>query len=367
MSRAHIIPHQVLELTAPDRQQEPRNPMTTRKKTSATRRRFVQGTAAAAASTFFIGRARADEPEFVLKVATVAPAGTPWAKQLSRLKKTIKTESEGRIKVKTYLGGALGDEIATAEATKRGTVQIFGGTAGALAQQIPELAVLELPYLFDKEKTADNVLDNVIRGDIHDLMWERGYKLLFFSENGYRSIGSSFPISSPADLANRKMRSQESDVHLNTWRALGGSPVPIAVTEVLSALQTGVVDGFDNTPLFAFAASWYQAITHFTLTEHIYQPGIVVASRKFWESLPADLQTIVQGDPAKLAKKGRRGVRSIKDLLVQNFVDAGIELKKLSSSERAAFKATAGQVHDKFRKSTTDAGKNLLDKIKKAT
>ncbi|MCH9687844.1 MAG: TRAP transporter substrate-binding protein [Deltaproteobacteria bacterium] len=341
--------------------------MTKRTKSSTTRRRFVQGTAAAAASTFFIGKARADEPEFVLKVATVAPAGTPWAKQLQKLKRTIKKESEGRIKVKTYLGGALGDEIATAEATKRGTIQIFGGTAGALAQSIPELAMLELPYLFPNEKAADNILDNVIREDLEQLLMKQGYKLLFFSENGFRSIGSSFPINSPADLANRKMRSQESDVHLNTWRSFGASPVPIAVTEVLSGLQTGVVDGFDNTPLFAFAASWYQAITHFTLTEHIYQPGIIVASRKFWDSLPPDLQTIVQGDPAKLAKAGRRGVRSIKSLLVQNFVDAGISLKKLSSSEKAAFSAKAEEVHAKFRASTTSTGKALLDKIKANT
>ncbi|MEX1365387.1 MAG: TRAP transporter substrate-binding protein [Nannocystaceae bacterium] len=336
------------------------------KKTSTTRRRFVQGSAAAAASTFFIGRARADEPEFVMKVATVAPPGTPWAKQLSKLKKHIKEASEGRIKVKTYLGGALGAEIDTAEATKRGSVQVFGGTAGALSSAVPEMAVLELPYLFKNEKTADKVLDTVIREDLHDLMWERGYKLWFLSENGYRSIGASFPVKSPGDLAGKKMRSQETEVHLETWRAFGASPVPIAVTEVLSGLQTGVVDGFDNTPLFAFAASWLQAITHFTLTKHIYQPGIVVLSRKFWESLPADLQTIVLGDPADLAKKGRRGVRAIGPMLEQNFVDSGIELVKLSASERAAFASKAETVHDAFRKSTSKAGKAMLDKIKAA-
>src|SRR5690606_30548062 len=187
------------------------------------------------------------------------------------------------------------------------------------------------------EKAADKVLDDVVREDLDALLWERGYKLMFFSENGYRSIGSTFPVKSPADLKGRKMRSQQSDVHLNTWKAIGASPVPIAVTEVLSGLQTGVVDGFDNTPLFAFAASWYQAISHFTLTKHIYQPGIVVLSRKFWEELPPDLQTIVMGNPADLAKKGRRGVRAIGPMLEQNFVGAGITLSKLSDAERSAF------------------------------
>jgi TRAP-type C4-dicarboxylate transport system substrate-binding protein len=340
--------------------------MITRTKTSPTRRRFVQGTAAAAASTFFIGRARAEEPEFVMKVATVAPAGTPWASQLKKVKTAIKELSGGRIKVKTYLGGALGDEIATAEATKRGTIQCFGGTFGALASAIPELDVLELPYLFPSEKKADEILDTVIRDDLDALLWDRGYKLAFFSENGYRSIGSTFPVASPADLAGRKMRAQQSDVHLNTWKAFGASPVPIAVIDVLPGLQTGVVDGFDNTPLFAFAASWHQAISHFTLTKHIYQAGVVVLSRKFWESLPAELQAIVMGDPADLAKKGRRGVRAIGPMLEQNFVTAGITLTTLSDGEIAAFAGKAQEVHDKFRAGTTAEGKALLDKIKAA-
>jgi tripartite ATP-independent transporter DctP family solute receptor len=340
--------------------------MTTRIKTSTTRRTFVQGTAAAAASTFFIGRARAEEPEFVMKVATVAPVGTPWATQLKKVKTAIKEQSGGRIKVKTYLGGALGDEIATAEATKRGTIQCFGGTFGALASAVPELDVLELPYLFPSEKKADEILDDVIRQDLEALLWERGYKLLFYSENGYRSIGSTFEVKSPGDLKGRKMRAQQSDVHLNTWKAFGASPVPIAVIDVLPGLQTGVVDGFDNTPLFAFAASWHQAISHYTLTKHIYQAGVVVLSRKFWESLPADLQTVVLGDPADMAKKGRRGVRAIGPMLEQNFVDAGIVLNKLSDADRSAFAAKAEEVHDKFRSSTTAQGKALLDKIKAA-
>jgi TRAP-type C4-dicarboxylate transport system substrate-binding protein len=190
---------------------------------------------------------------------------------------------------------------------------------------------------------------------------------LFFSENGHRSIGTKFGfVKTTADLRGKKMRSQKHDVHQNTWRALGASPEPIAVTDVMTALQTGVVDGFDNTPLFAFAASWHQAISHYTLTKHIYQAGVVVLSRKFWESLPADLQTVVMGDPADLAKKGRRGVRAIGPMLEQNFVDAGITLNQLDDAGRAAFSAKAGEVHDKFRASTTAQGKALLDKIKAA-
>jgi TRAP-type C4-dicarboxylate transport system substrate-binding protein len=337
------------------------------RRATVTRRAFVGGTAAAA-STFLVPRfGRGAEPQYVLKAATVAPAGTPWAKQLGQVKKRVQEASGGRIKFKAYLGGALGDEISTAEATKRGHIQLFGGTAGALASAVPELDAIELPYLFPNHTKADQVLDNAIRSDLEALLWDRGYKLIFLTENGWRSIGTNYGfVHGPADLKGKKMRSQESDVHVNTWRALGASPVPMAVTEVLSALQTGVVSGFDNTPLFAFAASWYQGITHFTLTRHIYQPGIVVLSRKFYESLPKDLKTIVEGDMAADSKEGRSGVRAIAPMLVQNFVNAGINVHQLTASERSSFAAATRKVHGQFERKTSRAGKALLRKIKAA-
>ncbi|MBC8072041.1 MAG: TRAP transporter substrate-binding protein [Deltaproteobacteria bacterium] len=339
--------------------------MTSRPRISSTRRSFVAGTAAAAASTFFIGRAKAAD-EIIMKLATVAPAGTPWADQLTKLKKHIKEATGGRVKVKAHLGGALGDENATAEATKRGTIQCFGGSIGALASAVPELECIELPYLFPDAKSADRVLDEVIRADLDKLLWDRGYKLFFFSENGYRSIGSTFEIKSISDLKGKKMRSQESKSHLDFWKAVGASPVPISVTEVLSSLQTGVVDGFDNTPLFAFAASWYQGVKHFTLTEHIYQPGVVVYSRKFWESLPADLQTILSAEPEKLAKQGRRGVRAMGGQLIENFRTAGITVNSLSATEKATFAATAGVAYASFLKRASPSAAALLKKIQDA-
>ncbi|MFO0635462.1 MAG: TRAP transporter substrate-binding protein DctP [Nannocystaceae bacterium] len=334
---------------------------------SPSRRRFVQGSAAAAVSTFFIGRSARAEDEIVAKVATVAPPDTPWANQLRDLKKQLHEASGKRLRLKPFLGGGLGDEIETAEATKRGSVQVYGGSIGALASVVPELEAIELPYLFASAKKADTVLDEVIREDLETLLWDAGYKLWFFSENGYRSIGSTFKIEGLADLKGRKMRSQQAKSHLETWKAFGASPVPIAVTDVLPSLQTGVVDGFDNTPLFAFAASWYQGISHFTLTEHIYQPGIVVLSRKFWETLPADLQTLMMTDTQKLSRVGRRGVRAIAGQLLENFKNAGITVTELSAAQKAAFSASAVVAHADFLTRTTDKGKALFEKIKGAT
>jgi len=330
---------------------------------TTTRRRFAKASVAAAASTFFIGRSAKAADPIVLKLATVAPGGTPWADQINKLKKEIKEKSGGALKLKPYLGGGLGPEVETAEAVKRGTIDIFAGSTGALASAVPELECLELPYLFPDLAKADKILDEVIFEDVKRILLARGYVLGFWGENGHRSIGSTFPISSLADLKGKKMRSQENKTHLDTWKALGASPVPIAITETLSSLQTGVVDGFDNTPLFTFAASLYQAISHFTLSEHIYQPGIIVVSKKTWDKLTPEMQAILFADPAKLAKQSRRGVRAMNPQLIENFKNAGIKVHDLSAADKAVFASAAAVAHASFLKRANKESAALLKKI----
>ena len=161
------------------------------------------------------------------------------------------------------------------------------------------------------------------------------------------------------------MRSQESLVHLETYRALGALPQPIAVTEVLPALQTGVVDGFDNTPLYTFAASWHLAIKHFTLSEHIYQPGAVLVSKKEFDKLPADLQQILTADMDGISKEGRTAVREMAPLLLENFASAKIPVYQPSAAERAAFVKATGRVYDTYVKAVP-AARPLLAAIEKS-
>jgi TRAP-type C4-dicarboxylate transport system substrate-binding protein len=152
-------------------------------------------------------------------------------------------------------------------------------------------------------------------------------------------------VKAPADLKGRKMRSQESLVHIETYRALGALPQPIAATEVLPALQTGVVDGFDNTPIYTFAASWHLAIKHFTLSEHCYQPGAVLISKKEYDKLPADLQKVLTADLGTITSKGRTAMRDIAPMLVDNFTNAKIPVYRPSAAKPllAAITKSVGQ------------------------
>jgi tripartite ATP-independent transporter DctP family solute receptor len=331
----------------------------------ASRRRWLTGAGALAAGTLLPRRVRAAEP-ITLKLASVAPEGTPWAEQLAAYKQKVEAEAGGRLKIKPFLGGALGDENQTVGECRRGAIALWGGTTGALATSVPEISVLELPYLFRDAAQADHVLDDVLGEELKKRLAARGFVPLFWSENGFRSFGTKWaPVKTPADLKGHKMRSQESLVHLEMYRALGALPQPIATTEVLPALQTGVVDGFDQTPLYTFAASWHLAIKYYTLSEHIYQPGLVLASKKEFDKLPGDLQKVLTADVGKITRDGRAAVREMAPLLVQNFSGAKIPVYTPSAAERAAFAKATASVYDTYVKAVPTA-KPLLAAIKKA-
>lgn len=321
---------------------------------------------AVAAALLVSGAALAADP-MIIKLATVAPEGTPWAEQLKTLRSRVEKESGGRLKLKAFLGGGLGDENVTASETKRGAIQIWGGSTAALATLVPELAFFELPYLFRNEQEADHVIDNVIHDDLEKLLASRGFVVLFWAENGYRSFGTTFgPVKTLEAIKGKKMRSQESEVHIEMYRALGASPVPIAVTEVLSSLQTKVVDGFDQTPLFTFAASWQQGIKHYTLTEAIYQPGVIVANKAWFDKLPPEDQKILRADAKGEAVRGRAGVRELAPLLVENFKNAGITVHTLSAEEKAALAKATEKVHEKWVAGKGKSAAPLLKKVKAA-
>lgn len=337
------------------------------KKLSTSRLTLLKGTAASAAiAPFFIGRsAKAGEPEFTLKFATVAPDDTPWARLASMLRKEVEEKTDGRVKLKIYKGGALGGEAPTLTATKDGRYGGWGGTLSAIAAHIPGIDAPELPYFFSSREQAHKALD-ANRTLIHDMLWDGGFKLIMFAENGTRSFGLNRPVEKPADFKGLKIRTQENQIHIDTIEAFGASAVPMGITEVLSSLQTGVVDGYDNTMLFAFAAALYMATTHWVETQHIYQPAAIVLSRKVWETLPAEIQAAITPDSDEMKKIETRGLKMVGALgpqLEKNFTDLGISFLK---PELAPFRKVAESVHAKFRKRTSKQGVALLDGLTKA-
>jgi TRAP-type C4-dicarboxylate transport system substrate-binding protein len=301
---------------------------------------------------------------YELNIGSLAPKGTPWMTLLEQMEKDIEGGSNGQINVIIRPPGVM-SEVEMVRETRRGErLQAAAVTTAALAEggNMPLLQLVELPYLFNDNAEADYVMDNVLWEAYGDLLKRRGFVLAVWSENGWRSFGTKgSPIRVPADLKKFKMRSQESDVHMAMYKAFGGQAVQKPMTEVLTSLQSNVVDGLDNTALYIQSGGLAEPLDYFTLSRHIYQPAAIVYSRSFIESLPEDLQKLCMS-VKRLTQDGRNAIRAEEAAMMENFEIFDVEVIELSVAERAAFADIARGIHADFA-ATVDGGPELLKKM----
>jgi TRAP-type C4-dicarboxylate transport system substrate-binding protein len=327
------------------------------------RRTFLAG-AAAASVAGLAGIRPAAADGFELKIATVAPDKTPWAALLKDFRKAVEARSKGRLKVRVFLGGTMGDENETVRMTARGQLSGVGASTGAVASLVEELNAIEIPFQFASASEADYVLDKFLLTDMEARFKAKGLVLGFWSENGFRHFGASFPIKSPADLVSKKMRSQESYVHIAMWDALKASAQAIPTTEVTTALKTGTVHGFDQALLYMVAGGWHQSIKHLTLSAHIYQPAVIAFNKPWFDGLPADLQKIVLDEGRAITRRGREAIRKMNPTLVDIIKKAGVTISTLDDAGRKAFMAKTAGVAGKV-KSKSASTRQVVELIEK--
>ena len=314
-----------------------------------------------------VGPTAAEEPEFLMEVGTVAPKGSPWAEQLQRYKVEVQERTNGRLKVKLRLG--RGNERSLARRVQMGSMQAFAGAVGGLSSIVREVNVIETPYLFDSFESANKALDNpeVLRR-VKKILSRRGLIFGIWSENGFRSYFSRQKIRKPSDMKGMRFRSQESLVHVETYEAFGASPVPIDNGNTLMSVQTGVVDGFDNTPLFAMAGSWYQGLKdgerNLFLSRHCYQPALLTYSKKWFDTLPKDIQKVITTISHEMTVWGRGQVRKIEPVLLKNLKRYGYDIYDPTQEELAAFKTAQKGVADRVAKEMGPEGVALLEAIR---
>jgi TRAP-type C4-dicarboxylate transport system substrate-binding protein len=333
------------------------------------RKSIVCAVAFVALSFLIASPAPAADPEFILEIGTVVPGGSPWALQLKRLKEYVEKETGGRVKVKLRLGGS--NERSLARRTQMGSKQGFAGSVGGLSSIVREVNVLEAPYVFDTVEQADKALDDPeVRKQVRAILKKQKLVFALWGENGFRSYFSRRTIRSPDDMKGVRYRSQEAVAHVEAYKAIGASPVTIDVANTMTSLQTGVVDGFDNTPLFAMATTWYQGLEdgerHLFQSRHSYQPGIVVYSKKWFDTLPPDIQKILLNVPEDLTVWGREQVRQMEPVLLKNLVRYGYEIHEPSAAELQKFKDVEKGVPESIAKQVGPAGQKLLKSVRAA-
>jgi tripartite ATP-independent transporter DctP family solute receptor len=191
----------------------------------------------------------------------------------------VEKRTDGRYKVQNFYSGALGAERESIEALQLGTLDLTMTSTGPVPNFVPDVAILDIPFLFRDYAQARAVLDGPIGQDMLQKFEPKGIHGLAWGENGFRNMtNSKHPVMVPEDLKGLKMRTMENPVHIQAYRAFGIIPTPMAFTEVFTALQQGTVDGQENPLSVITAAKLDQVQKYLTLTGHVYSPAVILMS-----------------------------------------------------------------------------------------
>lgn len=221
---------------------------------------------------------------------------------------TLEAETQGRYVCQQFPNAALGNERAMVEAVQLGTQEIAFVSSGTVGSFVPDMRVVDIPFLFRDTAHARAVLDGQVGQELLDLFPSRGLMALAWGENGFRHItNSKRPINEPADLRGLKLRTMENRIHIDSFTALGAMPTPMAWPEVYTSLQLGAIDGQENPLSILLSARIWEVQQHVSLTSHVYSPTLLLASPAFWQSLSAaDQQALRNAAKAGVAAQRQR-------------------------------------------------------------
>lgn len=284
----------------------------------------------------------------VLKVAEVQPAGYPTVVALEHMGEKLKQATDGRLEMKVYAGGVLGDEDQTLQQVQLGAIDMIRVSLAPVTTIAPETSVLTLPFIFRDEDHMHKVLDGSVGEQIvNKFDQDPNTRMVFlgWTDAGTRNMITKQPLTKPEDLQGMKIRVQNSAISLATLKAMGANPVAMGVSEVFSAMQTGVVDGTENNPPTFVAHNYLPVAKYYTLTGHFIQPEMILFSKTAWDRLSADDQALLK----KLGKEAQDEERQLWATYTQQSIEkmkaGGVTFQQI---DRDYFVKATQPVRDQF-------------------
>jgi TRAP-type C4-dicarboxylate transport system substrate-binding protein len=269
-----------------------------------------------------------------IKIATLSPEGTFWMKQMRVGAKEIKKRTQGRVKFKFYPGGVMGNDENVLRKIRIG--QLHGGavTLGAVSQSTPEVTLYGLPYLFSSlddaaeiRKTTDPMLSEEIE--------KNGFVNFGFAQGGFTYLMSREPIRSLEDLRQRKSWIPEkSEVGLSVYRYVGVAPISLPLSDVLTGLQTGLIDTITTSPIGALALQWHTHIGYVTDQPLNYLAAMMIIDEKVFKKLSETDQAIVRGVMGKAYKKIDQQNKVDNIAAREALINQGVKFIKLSEKDK---------------------------------
>jgi C4-dicarboxylate-binding protein DctP len=321
--------------------------------------------AAAAAILVAPGAASAQAP-IVIKFSHVVAPNTPKGKGADKFKELAEKYTNGKVKVEVYPNSTLYKDKEELEALQLGAVQMLAPSNSKFGPiGIKDFEVFDLPYLLPTEAALRKVTEGPLGKAMLKKLESKGMIGLAYWDNGFKEMSANKPLHMPADYKGLKFRIQSSKVLEAQFRALGAIPQVMAFSEVYQALQTGVVDGQENTPSNIYTQKFYEVQKYTTLTNHGYIGYVVVVNKKFWDGLPAD----VRGELEKAMNEATAYSNKIAATENQEALD---EIKKSGKTQiivptAAETTAMRKAMEPLYQEMASRVGKQLIDDVVKTT
>ena len=273
----------------------------------------------------------------MLKAADVHPLGYPTVEAVVRLGKKLETATGGRLSLQMYPSMQLGGEKEMIEQAQVGAIQIARISVGPMGPVVPELDVFNLPFMFRNSAHLEKVIDGPIGDELLQKISDHptaGLIGLCWMNGGTRNVyNSKHPVTTVADLKGLKIRMIGNPVFVDTMNALGGNGVAMGYDQLISALQTGVVDGAENNEPSYETGQHYRYAKYYSRTGHLMIPELLVYSKRSWQALSKDDQAVV----AKFAREAQQEQRGLWNEMVKKSVEKmkkeGVEINEVGDKK----------------------------------
>jgi tripartite ATP-independent transporter DctP family solute receptor len=305
----------------------------------------------------------AAQTKLVLKAADVHPLGYPTVEAVVRMGKKLEAATNGRIAIQMYPAMQLGGEKEMIEQAQVGALQIARISVGPMGPIVPELNVFNLPFMFRDNAHMEKVIDGPIGSELLKKLSDHptaGLIGLAWMNAGSRNVyNSRHPINKVEDLKGLKIRMMGNPVFVDTMNSLGGNGIAMGYDQLVSALQTGVVDGAENNEPSYATGQHYRHAKYYSMTGHLIIPEILVFSKKSWQTLPKEDQDLIMKF-AREAQQEERGLwYEMEKKSIEQMKEAGAQINEVP--DRKPFQAAVKPVWDKYGAQNAELIKRIQD------
>ena len=311
----------------------------------------------------------ADIKERNIKVGIGLTADHPQGQAVAKFGELVSQKSDGKIKVKLFAGGLLGNDVSMVSSLQGGTQEMTIPDTSTLVgiAGLKEFGLINLPFVLNSSQEADELLDGPWGQKLMAKLPEKGLVGLGFWENGFRQISNNrHPINKAEDISGLKLRVIQNPLFIDTFKALGANALPMPFPEVYTALETGTVDGQENPLATLIASKFYEVQKHTVISNHIYSVWAFLISKKFWDKLSPDEQKILTEAANEATAFERKTIRAFDATALEEIKAKGIQVTTLSDEETAKLREITKPVSAKYTQEFGEAGaKEMMAELEK--